>query len=45
MLHSSSTPPERAEKWARLQFDDEPYDLCLFCTDAVRALAAVRKPI
>ena len=33
---------ERPSEWAHAQFEDEPYDLCAFCAEALRALAASR---
>ncbi len=39
---SSVTFVERPREWARAQFEDEPYDLCAYCAEALRALAASR---
>jgi hypothetical protein len=34
--------PQRPPDWARAQLEDQPYDLCTACADALRALAAAR---
>lgn len=41
-LDLSQTSVERPREWARAQLEDEPYDLCAYCAEALRALKASR---
>lgn len=33
---------ERPSEWGRAQLEDEPYDLCAYCAEALRSLAISR---
>lgn len=37
--------PERPQEWVLAQFEDEPWDLCPYCAQALRELAASRRPV
>jgi hypothetical protein len=34
--------PERPREWGRAQIEEAPLDLCAYCAEALRALAASR---
>lgn len=42
ITHGPIATPERPREWARAQLEEDPFDLCAYCAEALRGLAASR---